>query len=134
MLVSERANGTYLMKSGPAGHTTYVAVYQMNGMIVPEFFDANCGGYFGNGDPIQAPLATGVGTVHHKSWVRDVEEVLNDATPQPIGRYKNGVTAVVADAAGNRYDVETEAIFRVTNPGDVPNFQVMTATMTPQAG
>ena len=133
MLVKENRNGTYLVKSAPSGHDSYVSVYRP-GMSLPDFFDSVCGGFFGAGAPIPPPFATGTATLHHKSWVAEPLEVMNDFTPQPRGRYRNGVEGVVVDVDGNLYDVETLGVFRVRDPQGPPDFNTMTATLTPQAG
>ncbi|MGI9604770.1 MAG: hypothetical protein ACR2P0_01400 [Acidimicrobiales bacterium] len=133
VLVKESRNGTTLVKSTPSGHTSYVSVYRTT-MIVPEFFGSVCGGFFENGNPIPPPYATGSGTIRHKSWVTDVMEVLDDRTPQPIGRYRNGIEGVVVDVDGNLFDVRTEGVFRVRDPQGPPDFTTMTASLTPHAG
>lgn len=133
VLVKEIRNGKYVVKSPPRGHSSYISVYRTE-MPPPVFFGEVCGGFFENGDPIPPPFASGFGTVHHKSWVSDVMEVMNDSTPQPRGRYRNGVEGVVVDANGTVYDVQTVAVFGVRDPNAIPEFDTLTATLTPREG
>jgi len=132
-LVRELSNGTFLVKGTPAGYTSYVSVYKTD-MNVPDFFGSVCGGFFEAGAPIPPPFATGTATFRHKSWVKDPMDVLDYATWQPAGRYRNGVEGTVVDVDGILYDLKTVGVFKIRDPQGPPDFTTMTSTLTPQAG
>ena len=132
ILVKEQRN-KHVIKTTPAGFTSYTSVYKTDLPVIPDFFDAACGGFFENGTPLPAPFAVGLATLHRWEWVADVNDALDMTTPQGRGKYRNGVTGVVADADGNRYDLETVADFTVRSSGAMPNFRTATVTLTPQA-
>lgn len=132
-LVKQGRNGKYVIKTPPAGVTTYTSVYKSDLPAIPDFFDAVCGGFFENGIPILAPFATGMPTLHRWEWVADWRDALDVTTPQGRGRYRNGVEGVVVDADGNPYDLVTVADFTVRSSGDIPDFNELSVTLTPQA-
>jgi len=129
LLYIERPNGTYIGKTLAGGLEMEVHVYKTD-MNVPDFFDASCGGFFGEGTPMPAAFASGFATMTEKVRVRDVATWMNDLTDQPRGRYLNGLEGVVADADGNAYDLVTVADFRVKANG-APVFDEISVTLTP---
>ena len=130
VLVRERGK-RHVIKTAPAGVTSYTSVYRTNLPVIPDFFDATCGGFFENGTPIPAPFATGLTTLRRWESVVDVRDALDIRTPQGRGKYRNGVTGVVADADGNTYDLEAVADFSVSASGAIPNFRTLTVSLTP---
>ena len=78
-----------------------------------------------------AAFASGFATMNERVRVRDLAAWLDDSTPQPRGRYLNGVEGVVADADGNAYDLVTVADFRVKANG-APVFDEISVTLTPK--
>jgi len=126
----ERPNGAYIGKTLSGGVEAEVHVYKTD-MNVPDFFDSACGAFFGEGTPMPAAFASGIATMTERVRVRDLAAWLDDSTPQPPGRYLNGVEGVVADADGNAYDLVTVADFRVKANG-APVFDEISVTLTPK--
>lgn len=131
-LVKQARNGKYVITTPPAGFTTYTSVYKTDLPVIPDFFDAACGGFFGSGTPLPAPFATGMATLHRWEVVADKDNAINVGTGQPRGKYRNGVEGVVADADGNLYDLVTVADFIKKSIDGPPIFNVGTVTLTPQ--
>ena len=129
LMYYERPNGVYIGKTFGGGVDMEVHVYKTD-MNVPDFFDSACGGFFGEGTPMPAAFASGFATLTERVRVRDLSTWMDDATPQPPGRYLNGLVGVVADADGNVYDLVTAADFRVTANG-APAFDEISVTLTP---
>jgi hypothetical protein len=131
LLYLERPNGAYIGKTLAGGIEMEVHVYKTD-LNVPDFFDSACGGFFGQGTPMPAAFASGFATMTEKVRVRDLSAWMDDLTPQPPGRYLNGLEGVVADADGNAYDLVTVADLRVKANG-APLFNEISVNLTPKA-
>ena len=129
LMYYERPNGVYIGRTFGGGVEMEVHVYKTD-MNVPDFFDSACGAFFGQGTPLPAAFASGFATMTERVGVRDLSAWMDDSTPQPPGRYLNGLEGVVADADGNVYDLVTVADFRVKANG-APDFDEISVTLTP---
>lgn len=129
LMYYERPNGIYIGKTFGGGVDMEVHVYKTD-MNVPDFFDSACGAFFGQGTPMPAAFASGFATLTERVRVRDLSTWMDDSTPQPPGRYLNGLEGIVADADGNVYDLVTVADFRVKANG-APDFDEISVTLTP---
>lgn len=110
-------NGTMTFKTPQKGVKVEVNVYKTD-LDVFDFIGEKCGAFFGEGVPIQAPVAVGIGTIKNKEWnITDF-----DTEHQPVGRYENSVSAVVADADGGLWNLETYVDYEVEVAEEPPTF------------
>ncbi len=134
-LAKQKGNGKWTVKTPPGGHVAYTSVYKTELPVIPDFFNAACNGFFGEGKPLPAPFATGVATVMEKvTRLADPLEQFDGSTPPPRGKHYNAVTGEVADANGVVYDLEAVADYIVRDPmAPMPEFNQLTVTLTPKA-
>jgi hypothetical protein len=129
--VMYRRNGQYVTTTKPGGVQIPTYVYKTDGGVFDLFGEA-CEGWFENGTPIPTAFASGYLEVRATDWNPVTPGVF--AEEQPVGRYRNSVRGVVADAEGNTFDVFAFAGYRVLADGGEPRFTRNEVSVTPTAG
>ncbi len=109
LLVREKADGTFVVRTLPWGEQQSVSVYETD-LDVFEFFGASCP-LFGT-DAFPQPFATGHVVLRDKAW--------DQSEPFPefqSGRYRNGISGWVTDGDGTKYRIRALVDYEADGEG-----------------